>query len=440
MTKGRIITHMIWISLMLLGIWWLRHDHQPEASKPINRITRTVEPVSKQTISEPKQIPQPNQQQLAPQPPVANHDELPAVSNWPKTYLQLYRDFRLSENCHAVLVLLAEDPGQGAVKEHMLTALQARSTASPVIEMQHQILDQHIDACLALYERYHSWMPPLVVDRHSPPPNGLTVYLSEQLSEEVAHTPKEQHIKALRQLIKPWDEAWTQLIQLLESPTNESDPAILALRQEIEALRLSMQQQKALLGEAYTQEMYRQYIEQAVHFSQQIDQLLIYDQAGIDHWNTRIKTLNEQISTFLSMQDPDLYYEASSLLNEDRQMKLLNAQTDNVRFKGQLLTRFPVAYQTLAQSMNLTTGPTEGLNFRGVASFANHLYLCALGQDCGPGSELSNMYCLGNGYHRIVSAACDKDLLTFYVEDFLSPNQQTDVFNLFDQLVGIYGL
>jgi len=108
------------------------------------------------------------------------------------------------------------------------------------------------------------------------------------------------------------------------------------------------------------------------------------------------------------------------------------------RFKNEQLYKLDIPYKKIGNELNLITGPILRLNFLAVSPYANHLYLCTLGQDCTPGSLMMNRYCLGIQELKKNPAACEKDLISFFTEDYLSPNQLQDALNLYEQLVMIY--
>jgi len=81
----------------------------------------------------------------------------------------------------------------------------------------------------------------------------------------------------------------------------------------------------------------------------------------------------------------------------------------------------------------------EATHYNILALPAGHLFLCQIGADCSAESPLVMELCLGQHFQPIHAAACGQDLVSFYQQAFLSPNQKTDVETVLALMETYYG-
>lgn len=427
--------------LLLLLCWWLLYQPS-EPTAPVsspNTVTRVDHtPIQKKppTATQKPTITQ-NQEQANPTEPTPNK----ATKDQPQTYLQLYRDFRLAERCRRIFEQLNQHGSSYDFVQAYADRHQTGETVNQVTPngLQLTVYESFVADCLQLEAKVTKDLPMQSQDPSNRKVLWLENHLSEQLLETTANTTKEKALKKLRQLDRPWDEQWQTLIKLSQGTLDDSDPAVLNIKQQIEDLRHTNRQQRQLLGDAYTSEILAEFSAKIQALYQQLQTLTQYDTAARNKALDEVNTLTAQISAYLHQQDADLFYEAAALLGDNRNHRMLNSHVGNRHFKGALLHRLAIPYVTTGKQLQQQTGQYGSRNFYAVSPHAHHLLLCSLGEDCSASSAIMQDYCIGISRAHGYADACNKDLAAFYFEGFLSPNQQADVLKMFDQLVGIYG-
>ncbi len=421
--------------LVLLLCWWL--FYQPgeptdpiSAPNTVSRINNVATEKQAASIENTTQTAATFSSEPIALPTAASATKQPAQS-----YLQLYRDLRLAESCAAIFRSLAQYGDSHDFLKDFSERFVTRSAdglTAPTAE-QYQQYEQLLADCLQLEDQ---------ISRHNPgPPTArknrwIEDHLATELLVAKATSTKEQSLKKLRQMIEPWNQQWEQMIKLAQGQLDEDHPEVLAIRQQMDELKAQRSHQRQLLQDAYTLEMVQAHNRQYQQLHQQLRQLLSFDRPEQQQLLDNINQMADEIRTYLYKNDADLFYEAAALLNHQRGYRFINSNSN----KDHKLARLAIPYQSEAKQLNLTTGPLAKRNFMVVSAYAHHLLLCGMGEACGPGSPIMRSYCLGSGQIKAHRQACHKDLTSFYFEDYLSPNQQTDVATMYDQLVNIYGL
>lgn len=331
------------------------------------------------------------------------------------SYLQLYRDFRFLSTCYMGKTNFQSAKSIAEVKQTRLEQFEesGRQVNIQVSATHLNHYEAHIDRCMPLREKYQN------------------INMADELLTAPTATIKEKQLKQLRNLIQPWDDAWQHLFNVAKGHDNPQSQVIL---DELKEMKTNWNQQYAHIEVQLIQEETQAYHRTMRALNDQLEQSVDKGSESKEQAWQQVQQLTTKIKSFMQLQDADLFYEASALLNDDRQLRFLNGSVHGRSFKREDLKKLNIQYQKVAEEVMGLTGIINRLNFLSIAPFANQLYLCTTGQDCAPGSALMNHYCLKPEY----PTACDKDLMAFFAEDYLSPNQLEDVLNLYDQLVIIY--
>lgn len=331
------------------------------------------------------------------------------------SYLQLYRDFHRLEICPINKRSLMAANSIKDLKQQLLKSFEryGMQVNQPVSATHLNHYESNLDRCIQLRDKYKG------------------IDMEQQLLSAPTKTEKEKQLQTLRRLIQPWDDVWQHLFN---ASKGISSPEALAIKKKLDELEAMWRQQFQGSEFEFTEAERNTYFETKKTLQAQLEQLTDINPKTKDQAWQQVQKLTAKIKTYMRLQDPDLFFEASGLLNDDRQLRFFNASTHGRSFKQENLEKLKIPYIKVAEEVNQLTGQISKLNFLAIAPYANQLYLCTLGQDCSPGSTLMNHYCLNTEY----PTACEKDLVTFFMDDYLSPNQLQDVLNLHEQLEIIY--
>ncbi|VAW45402.1 hypothetical protein MNBD_GAMMA02-308, partial [hydrothermal vent metagenome] len=347
------------------------------------------------------------------------------------SYLALYRDIRFLSTCHIGANSLMTANSVKKLKQNRLDKFEesAKQVNIQVSATHLNHYESHLDRCIQLIEKYQD--SAMYLSQAEQKNASIYQYMSQQLLTAPTVTVKEQQLKQLRNLNQPWDEAWQQLFNAAKGIIS---PEALAIKDQLDELDINWRQQYQGVEFEFTEAERNAHYETKKALKAQLEQLTgTNPKVKIQAWE-QVQKLTAEIKAFMLLQDADLFFEASALLNDDRQLRFFNGSSHGRNFKRESLERLEIPYIKVAGEVMQLTGQINRLNFLAIAPYANQLYLCTTGQDCAPGSTLMSHYCLKPEY----PTACDKDLMAFFVDDYLSPNQLQDVLNLYEQLVFIY--
>lgn len=406
----RILSFIFLLSLLVL-LW--PNDPKPKKINKPNTINQQQTPVE---VSE---------KPVQTEPPKKSKKTFPETDNLdfkinlkpadkPFSYLQLYRDFRFLSTCYrpktkSHSVKSASNAKQNKQQHREVTVLEKTQSSASYLN-QYAV---YSDRCDTLHEKY--------------PDTDLT----EALLTAPTETEKEQQIQALRRMIQPWYEAWQHLFNAAKGIIS---PEALVIKAQLDEIETQWKQQFKGAEFTFTDAERNTYFETKKELEAQLNQLITKDPKTKEHAWQQVQNLSNEIKAYMYLQDADLFYEASLLLGERNEWRFFNGSNSGRNFKSENLDRLSIPYQFVSEEVGELTGILNSVNFQAIAPYANQLYLCGTGADCEPGSIIMNHYCF-NPEHR---AACDKDLLTFFADDYLGPNQFEDVLNLYEYLVVIY--
>lgn len=289
------------------------------------------------------------------------------------SYLQLYRDFRRLEICP--INNKNKWPGISAqkLKQQRLKSFEDSATQNnhPVSATHLNYYESILDRCVHLSKKYKD------------------VDMAQLLVSAPTETDKEKQLQALRRLIQPWDNAWQHL---LNASKGIISPEAVAIKKQLDTLEAGWREQYRNPELVYTETERNMHFETVKALKAQLDQLTgenpqVKEQAWQD-----VQKLTAQIKAYMRLQDPDLFFEASALLNDDRNFRFLNASIHGNNFKRENLEKLNIPYKKVAEDVNQLTGPISRLNFLAIAPYANLLYLCTLGSDCAPNSIIMDYY------------------------------------------------
>lgn len=331
------------------------------------------------------------------------------------SYMQLYRDFRFLNTCNLGKVDYQSAQSIAQAKQTRLDQFveSGRQVNIEVTATHLNHYEAHLDRCIPMLEKYHD------------------INMAKELLTAPTATKKEEQLKRLRNLIQSWDEAWQHVFNVAKGYDN---PEAQSLLNQIAELDQRFNQQYGHIEVQFTQEESRAHYQNIQPLYAQLEQAIKISSESKDEAWQQVQLLKNKLESYMQLQDADLFFEASALLNDDRQLRTLNANVHPLHFKRENLNKFAIPYKKVGEDIKSIIQPMNRLNFAAIAPYANQLYLCATGEDCAPGSTLMSHYCLQPQY----PSACEKDLMAFFADDYLSPNQLEDVMNLFDQLVVIY--
>ncbi len=392
--RSKLIKDLLWFAAFVALLFWLLLwvDDQPSKNhtKPNQISYQTTDQFN---FEKPASD---NQKQINPEEAdhVYSQTKEPILANHDLTYLQLYRMHRQWQTCADVTYFL-EHPDEAY---HPLNQLKLKINSHHSDEpdwptdAQVESLQRHTDRCTHLKHQITELnLPELKIEQLQSIHNRLNAQLFQHLKSTQAKTEKEQAIAHVLNLISMWQDAFYAVIQASHNsspPQNQDTPAYLVDLLEIEP------------------------------------QVTAYNNTGNQAIDV-FSTANEQLSQQLYSADPDVFYQAQITLEQSIDVGTFGyfpfKNVGHIK-NEQLLTAYISPSAVLMQLANVHDSEWFDL----VIQHATLLYLCELGADCGPNSQLINYYCHASLY-TMDPVSCDLDYPTFLQSHYLNDNQWSDV-------------
>ncbi len=427
-------TWLVSATVLLILMWyWLQHK-EPANNQVINVISQT-ENNSKnhdQSAVVANQITEQNTATKTIEPAVL------IAATKERTFMAVYRDLNLAESCSHFYIFDHQSEGN----YDYLTPLHAAANynrggdgGAPAIQIE--ALERFYDACLNL--------------KHA-------VFKRSGITEDYPN----------------YDFAYPVIVELRKE-WRQTQPVTTAEKQLAQAVMYSTRWQKSMnelnqisMGEFALSHQEREEIrQQVIKISNEIEQLYLQtdevDQVAVDLLKKQINTLNinknqrlnvdaavrqDALAQFMSITNqlrrhlytgnPDSFYETIKALELDDNFNLTSADKYS---KSQLQAFKQNTPEYLPPSRHLfeLSGMVDVAIYNMLIEPASLLFMCYLGDDCGLDSRHSRKYCLGENEHQnSYPEACNKSLVDFYTDDYLSPNQWQDVQELFNLMVTTY--
>ncbi|WP_395376584.1 hypothetical protein [Marinicella sp. W31] len=423
---------LIILVIILASIWALRgsdiqqqkqnvvsQNHQPHSSEPIS------EPVKLKLIKKTEKLSTVLDSDIQ-----IDDTENPQQST--RNILQIYRDLRLAKGCEQYYRLHEEKHARVTARE----LLHMRNGETQVFtDQQYKAFEFFIQECLLLKE---------AVLARAETGDSFTNYtfahpvvseLRKELNHTKAETAEEKHLLEIRQMRPVFSKYFNQLLQVAQGDFKLSEEEQSVVRDEI-----------TRLGEEINRLDYTDSEVEILQLSEEIQQQyrLLRERQSADE-NAKATALKpfieatEEIKAYLYGRYPYSFETALRTLELSTVNNTFFDINDLYRFESQL--SLVPEYLTPSAELQILANVKDKSMFLTLLEPAVNLYMCHLGDDCGPNSHYIRNFCFGNTFRRpLYEQACEMDLMQFYTEVFLTKNQQKDVFALLELMVEAYAL
>ena len=420
-------------------VLWLYAAWQPEPkTSRINQVS--LQPVNQDTEAKAKQTqnaePEPvkNTEPLSP----SADNNLPLESGGERTFMAIYRDIKLAEDCSN---FYRNHHGTQGNYDYLAVLQQAREyqfqtdQAPPATQVQ--ALENWVQQCLNLKAAvfFRADINQAFPDYQFAYP--VLVELRKEWRQTQPQSAAEKHLAKTFQVSEKWRQSLNRLLQI-------SRGDFFYTKGERETLKLSVTQLQRQTAAMYqlADQANRHEIDllhqQISALQEQMNQRLPVDEVqraeAIDTFN-QLTYYMEQ-----AMYDgfPESFVLAVKTLESTPQFDLRVAHNEYRPYQDEV-EELITEYTPPSQHLFSYAKTQDHAIFDLLIEPASHLMLCYMGADCSAESEWVRYYCLGNDYHETTyPSACGKSLLDFYTDDYLSPNLWQDVSQLFDKMVYYY--
>lgn len=386
-------------------------------------------------------------QQPAQKPNVSAFDIIYETPNEPSesskiTYLMVYRIFRNLDSCQSVLYRLSEDQKMSPVSEFSDRIQKQQKEENPYWPTAKQIRSvvQHAKSCQNMLSQIEA----LGFNDSANASTSFEIkdWVRQHLSKMTPMTAKELAIADVLSLSELWQSSFDDVLNTSKGDDRMEQPEVDLLQAQINALESEAAQLSSLDRDMRTQQESDRIHEIWLKIRKLKEQIIQVKKVNLTERNQAIITfesVNALLFKKLHSQDPDVFFEAQTTLEMNQLNHLLfgYAPYKNIGV-GSVSLPF-IEYVSPGEVIQSILGIQDDSVFAMLINHATKIYHCELGADCGPGGRWSLLYChVGYGY--FYESACDKGLLRFYQDDYLSENQWQDVQHVVNTLRSTYAI
>lgn len=355
-----------------------------------------------------------------------------------RSFLDVYKDIQLAKECSHFYKENHKLKGQYDFLKVLNDAHKYRMGMDELApEIQQEALDRFVGFCLSLKEEVFNRAK--IIDDYPEYQFAypVLVELRKEFNTTLPNTDVEKELFSAIRLGAKWQQQATNLRNVSAGDFKRSKKERDVLQSEIDALGDEIR--------------------------------LLYQNYPID--SNELSRLDKEIEQIYELQferlptNPEKLKQAQQAFNTINAQYLNQAKLPNVHvFKEVMLNmhfndNYDLAISALANNYALNgfqkivkiyASPSEIIKNHAqifdsslydiMIKPAGYLYLCYLGDDCGPDSTYVREYCLDlDNYHtQMYVDACGKNLIDFYTDEYLTANQWLDVSYLFDVMVDYY--
>lgn len=377
---------------------------------------------------------------------VNNTDETPelllttnVINKSPRTFLQVYQDLQLANECNTFYTNNHQQKGSYDYVSELRRAFQSMNKTDdlPPVE-QLDALEYFVQSCQDLkvdvfargnineeFPEYQFAYP-------------VVVELRKELRQTNPQTPVEKHLSETIRLSKQWQQQFKQLTQTARGELKHSSSVIKMMQDEAQSIRntiSSMYQAIPVDGVKITE-----LEQQMANLYKQMEERLPASEAAMNQARENFKPINTTMENNLKTIYPYSFKETIKTLQVKDRFDLRVGFASNHDLLAFYLKHHISWHQPPSHLVMNQSQITDVDHFNLLVEPASLLYLCYLGDDCGPNSAHVRKYCLNNQsyFQPTYPDACGKTLIDFYTEDYLTENQWIDVSWMFDVMVDMY--
>lgn len=425
------------VSVAILLYWWLQQPQQGNHQQ-INTVTFQSKNKAQHAEAEVTQ----KVDSITIEPSIDSAETTKpkaAQKDQKRTYMQVYHDLQLASVCNNFYTNNHENKGHFDYLAGLHNAHRYKIKVDEnAPDIQVDALEKLVQRCLDLksdtfdrakiFEAFpdYQFAYPVLVE------------LRKELSLTTPQTPEEIHLAETIQTSKSWRKLYNALFAVLRGEYKHDQRQRDQFQQQITEL----QEQITFLYQTNPEnsEAIEALNNEVTQLRIQSDERQPVDQVKLNEILASFFPVNEQMLNSLTTSHPESFrYLMTTLHMKSRYHLVIGA---GQRY-AQLLAKLPEDInwpQLPNQQIMIQSEHQDSDLFDLLIQPAADLYLCYLGADCGPESEMVLNYCLNwekDHYDSHVDA-CGKSLLDFYSENYLTANQWTDVNALFETMVKMY--
>lgn len=356
-----------------------------------------------------------------------------------RTYAQVYRDIQMAMECGNFYFnnhLYKGNYDYVAELTQAYRNLNKSDDLPPVV--QYEAIEHFAQSCLSLKNAVFTRAG---IDEAFPEYQfayPVLVELRQELNTTKPETDAEKHLEGAIKFGMKWQQLFNQLVKVTMGEIKHPPSLIKMMQNEIQKIREDISllyQINPVDGEQIS--LLEQQINN-LHFK--MEERLPASEEALAQAKAAFISINELMEKNLKAPYPQSFVEIIKTL----QLK------DYYDLRLSVKSSKDYWYIYLSKHFNWHKPPSHKIMQQSLIAYSEHfnlliepaslLYLCFLGDDCGPESAHVRKYCLNpRGYFQNnYPNACGKTLIDFYTEHYLSPNQWKDVSALFETMVNMY--
>lgn len=355
-----------------------------------------------------------------------------------RSYLSVYRDIQIAKECNHFYQENHKEKGHYDFLKVLNNAYRfqvGENLMAPTI--QQESMDYFVGNCLTLKDdvfKRANIIEEFPEYQFSYP---VLVELKKELKQVMPKTKAEQELANAIKFGEEWQKKAMNLrkVSLGDFKLAESE------REALQAQALTLSDEIAILYQNYpidANELSR--LEKAIETLHELRfERLPVDPEKLKQAEQSFSSVNSHLLKMTQLGNPDVFSEVMMRMHFNERFDMSTSiLTNNFMFNS--FRKIVSSYRPPSQLIKTEAGVLDSVHFDLLIKPAGFLYLCYLGDDCGPNSAMVRTYCLDIDNHHIKTyeEACGKNLIDFYSEDYLTPNQWLDVSYLFDVMVSYY--
>jgi hypothetical protein len=427
------------ILLLMLLLMWFVIFYNDQSNKQPNVVSHQEKSgqVKNQNNSDALKKPATNKKTPDDTPELleTTHDDTKST----RTYLKVFQDLQLAKECGNFYVNNHQQQGNYDYSMALRQAYQSMNKTDelpPVLQLDAleffvqncQNLKMDVFARAKINEEFpeYQFAYPVIVE------------LRMELNRTKPKSAAETHLAGAIKYGSQWQQSFDQLISAARGE-NKHPPSIRKMmREEILTLRNDI----SALYQINPVDS-----EQLASLQQQIDDLhlkmeerLPASEEAMQQAKEAFIPVNALMEKNLKAPYPGSFAEIIKILQLKDQYDLRIGSISSNNHWAFYLKNYINWYQPPSYQIMQQTHTSDLDHFNLLIEPASLLFLCYLGDDCGPNSAHVRKYCLNTQsyFQPTYPSACGKSLIDFYTEDFLTANQWSDVSGLFDVMVNLY--
>ncbi len=428
-------TWLILLSVLALLLWWQQRQADPVT--PANIISQQHDTV----LTAPQDKPPTTDRTLVEDPPdesTSAPTEANTRAGKDRSFMAIYRELILAESCHSYYISQHQSKGQHDYRNifnQMANYQSGTDGGAPAIQIE--ALERFYDRCrdlkAAVFHRAKINEPFPAYQFAYP----VIVELRKEWRQSKPVTTAEKRLATAIKSRQQWEQIAHKLSQVSMGAFALSAEERIAIDQQVTALSDEITQ-LYIRTDQVDQTAVNELDQQIRVLNERRSQRLPADQAQRTELLLEFFRLSQDLEHHLYLGQAEVFFEVIKGMEFSETLNLSVAQEFQKTALYALKQQIP-EYLPPSELLFELSGHMDATLHNLLVEPASLLFMCYLGDDCGPDSRHIRRYCLGTtGYQDNYASACGLSLEAFYTEHYLSPNQWQDVQTLFNLMVESY--